>query len=247
MKFCKKCELPKDITSFYKNRRVCKKCLLESQKDCHENYYLDNKDKLKDYRKEYNLENKNRRKLYNIKNKPKRKEHYNLNKELIKNNASTYYNKNKETIKEKSSIYYKNNKVKIMEDNKRYSKIRRTYDTLYKLTNNIRTLICNSIRKNGYSKKSKTFEILGCSFDEFKIYIENQFEPWMNWNNCGLYTGNYNETWQIDHIIPVSNSLIEDDVLKLNHFNNLRPLCSKKNLEKSSKLEKINYNYELLA
>jgi hypothetical protein len=58
----------------------------------------------------------------------------------------------------------------------------------------------------------------------------------MTWENHGRYTGNYNETWQIDHIIPISNGLSEEEVINLNHYTNLRPLCSKKNLEKSNKL-----------
>ena len=56
----------------------------------------------------------------------------------------------------------------------------------------------------------------------------------MTENNQGKYTGNYNETWQLDHIEPVSNASTIEDVIKLNHYTNLRPLCSKKNLEKSN-------------
>jgi 5-methylcytosine-specific restriction endonuclease McrA len=55
----------------------------------------------------------------------------------------------------------------------------------------------------------------------------------MNWNNQGKYTGKYNETWQYDHIVPISSSMNEDDILRLNHYTNFQPLCSRKNLEKS--------------
>jgi hypothetical protein len=30
----------------------------------------------------------------------------------------------------------------------------------------------------------------------------------------------------IDHIIPISTANTEDEVIKLNHFTNLKPLCS---------------------
>jgi hypothetical protein len=85
---------------------------------------------------------------------------------------------------------------------------------------------------------SRTFEILGCSYEEFKSYIENKFESWMNWNNHGLYTGNYSETWQLDHIIPISSAKTEEDIIKLNHYTNLQPLCSKINqIDKKDKLD----------
>jgi 5-methylcytosine-specific restriction endonuclease McrA len=56
----------------------------------------------------------------------------------------------------------------------------------------------------------------------------------MTWENQGKCMSNYNETWQLDHIIPISNAKSIEDVIKLNHYTNLRPLCSKLNLEKSN-------------
>jgi 5-methylcytosine-specific restriction endonuclease McrA len=56
----------------------------------------------------------------------------------------------------------------------------------------------------------------------------------MNENNQGRYTGNYNETWQLDHIIPISTAETEEEIIKLNHYSNFMPLCSRKNLEKSN-------------
>jgi len=57
----------------------------------------------------------------------------------------------------------------------------------------------------------------------------------MNWNNWGIYTGNYNENWQLDHISPSSIGTTEEEIIKLNHYTNFQPLCSRKNLEKSNK------------
>lgn len=51
----------------------------------------------------------------------------------------------------------------------------------------------------------------------------------MNWENRGLYNGEFNHGWDIDHIIPVSSGLSEDELLKLNHYTNFQPLCSKVN------------------
>jgi len=89
-------------------------------------------------------------------------------------------------------------------------------------------------------KNVRTEFILGCSFEDFKLYIERKFENWMSWENNGVYTGNYNETWQLDHIIPISQAKSEEEIMKLNHYTNFRPLCSRKNLEKSNKITYIN-------
>lgn len=51
----------------------------------------------------------------------------------------------------------------------------------------------------------------------------------MNWENYGLYNGTEGYGWDIDHIIPTSSGITEDDIIKLNHYLNLRPLCSKIN------------------
>ena len=53
---------------------------------------------------------------------------------------------------------------------------------------------------------SRTEDILECSFEEFKLYLESKFEPWMNWSNYGVYDGLLNSGWDIDHIIPLSSA-----------------------------------------
>jgi hypothetical protein len=85
------------------------------------------------------------------------------------------------------------------------------------------------MKKKGFSKKSKTQDILGCTFEEFKLYIESLFEDWMNWNNHGLYNGELNYGWDLDNIIPQSSVTTEKEIIKLNHHTNYQPLCSKIN------------------
>jgi hypothetical protein len=51
----------------------------------------------------------------------------------------------------------------------------------------------------------------------------------MTWDNKGNPEDGIlepNKTWDIDHIIPLSSCKTEDDVIKLNHYTNLQPLCS---------------------
>lgn len=94
-------------------------------------------------------------------------------------------------------------------------------------TSNGGSLVFDGI--NGFKKTVKTVEILGCSFEEFKEHLESKFETWMSWENYGKYNGELNYGWDIDHIIPLCSAKKEVDVINLNHYTNLQPLCSKIN------------------
>lgn len=89
-----------------------------------------------------------------------------------------------------------------------------------------RQIVRRGIKRCGYTKKSKTYEILGCTYDEFKLHLESKFEYWMNWDNHGKYNGEKNYGWDLDHIIPLSSVKTEEDIIRLNHYTNIQPLCS---------------------
>ena len=247
MKKCSKCKVDKELNEFTKNG-YCKECksnyskeyvkihrekILKQNKERYENnkdivlekmkdYYLNNKDIIKENVKEYQENNKE-------KITERRHKYYENNKEEISIIRKEYHIKNKEEILLQKKEYHKNNRNK---RNENYQI--KLNNPSFKIKETIRKSIMTSIKRGGYKKSSRTCEILGCSFEEFKIYIESQFENWMEWNNHGNYTGNYNETWQYDHIKPVSSGVSEEEIIKLNHYTNFQPLCSKKNLEKSN-------------
>jgi len=105
-------------------------------------------------------------------------------------------------------------------------------DNLFALKTKITKNIRKYIVKKGFVKKAKTTDIIGCSYEEFYNHIESLFEPWMNWDNKGLYEGGrFNYGWDIDHKIPLSSANTEEEVIKLNHYTNLQPLCSCVNRE----------------
>lgn len=115
---------------------------------------------------------------------------------------------------------------------RRYKDKKRLTDPVYCTHENIANLIRNAIKKVGTVKMNRTVNILGCTVPEFRDHLETQFEPWMNWDNYGLYNGELNYGWDIDHIEPLFPSGIvrcENDIIRLNHHTNLRPLCSKIN------------------
>ncbi len=180
---------------------------------------LEEQEKHKIYCREYYQNNKE-------KIKKKQNEYRKKNNLKIKELSKDYYQNNKEKIKTNSKEYYENNVEIINKGRYKYDKNRKANDNLFKLKTNIRCLVYNTFNRNGYRKQSKTCEILGCSFEEFKIHIESQFEDWMNWDNKGLYNSTPNFGWDIDHIIPISTAKTEEDIIRLNHYTNLQPLCS---------------------
>ena len=174
------------------------------------------------------------------------KNYYLINKQLIKENSKKYYDKNSDIILKKQKIHRSKNETKIIR--KKYSKnyteknkdilnaksrIKKKYkrqnDPLYKLITYVRSMTLKAIKTNGYTKKSKTFELIGLTKEEFYTYIESKFESWMNWNNRGDWNGiptEINTAWDVDHIIPISSAKTEEELIKLCHYTNLQPLCS---------------------
>ena len=233
-KICTKCNNEKPLTEFFKNGRGGYRC---DCKVCSKNqikiYRNENKEKIKKtsqkwLEKNVARHNQNSKNWYNknvTKITEKRAEYREENREKLKLKARIYILENKDKHKERSKKYRINNKVKINE----YTKKRLKYDPLFKLKLNVRTLINRSLKKLNYIKTEHTEKILGCSFDDFKLHLESNFESWMSWDNRGLYNGELNYGWDIDHIIPLSSAVTEDDVIRLNHYTNLQPLCSKIN------------------
>lgn len=159
-----------------------------------------------------------------------RSRNYNANNKLSRKATSKkYYLKNKERLNENSIRWLNENSNKFREYYKNYRIEKRKNDKLFLLKEKVRKLISNSFIRNKFSKRSKTIEILGCTFEDFKLYIESKFEPWMSWENKGLYNGEFNYGWDIDHIVPVSSAKDEYEIIALNHYTNFQPLCSKIN------------------
>jgi hypothetical protein len=200
--WCKKCKIEKDISNFYfrkdsnSYRNECKECFNLKIKSRR----IDNPNYLKNYLKGYRQKNKDKAKEYGV---IWRKE----NSEYLKS-----YFKNR---RENNSEYFREN-----------YKNRMLTDDIFRLKEYIRKIIINSFRFKSLKKSRRTHEIIGCTYEFLKLYIEHQFEDWMNWNNYGKFNGSLNYGWDIDHIIPLSTAKTIDDVIKLNHYTNLQPLCS---------------------
>lgn len=157
------------------------------------------------------------------------KENMNKNREHYLLHMRAYYEKIKSKLKYKRKNIMKKNKERVYS----YKTKRLKDDELFALTERVRCLIYNSVSvRKGYTKKSKTQEIVGCTFEQLKEHLENTW-----YNNYGTY---YNgEPVHIDHIIPLSSAKNEEDVIKLCHYTNLQYLKPEDNLKKSNKLDYV--------
>ncbi len=176
-------------------------------------------------------------KLWRILNKQKEIDYRKANKEKIAIRNKEWATNNSDKINEAVKRHRKNNPDKVKEQYNKSVKKRKSNDPLFSLVCRLRSSMSKNLKRFNINKKDRTSDILGCSFEEFKAHLESKFEPWMTWENRGLYNGELNYGWDIDHIIPLSSGKTEEDVLNLSKFTNLQPLCSKMN--RDIKKEKI--------
>ena len=147
------------------------------------------------------------------------------NKEITNSTNRRYKKNNKEKVIKYNSEYQKKNREKI---NKRI-KYRHKNDILFKLSRNVRTRMGMFLKTKNYTKgKNNTKDIIGCTPQELKDFIEKKFKDGMSWSN--------RDEWHIDHIIPLSSAKTQEEVLRLCHYTNLQPLWVKENLQKYNKI-----------
>lgn len=208
-KKCKCCLLELDISMFSKNgkyiRSNCKTCCKKQSKKYTGRYKITQK-KYRDQNKE-NIQRYH--KNYNIENKEK-----------VKTRYKQYYLKNKDKIIKKTSEYIKKNKIW-------YNNYKKEHRNKNKIISNIRRGIWGCIK--GKQKKSQSIEYLGCTLEEFKIYLESIFKDGMSFKNYG--------EWHIDHIKPLcsfnfQDSNFEEELKMAWHYTNLQPLWAIENLSK---------------
>ena len=199
-KTCKTCGVEKPLSEFYKSQKY--KNIQYYQSYCKSCFVKQQKERHQKNREAVLAYMKKYNKEYNAnpKNKQKRK---------------------------KYEADPKNKERKYALQRKRH-KQRRQSDPLYKLVCNTRTLISLSITNAGFKKNSKTHKILNCSFEEFMLHLEKQFNSGITWENYGK--------WHLDHIVPVSLASTEEEIIKLNHYKNFQPMWGPENESKSNKI-----------
>jgi cytochrome c553 len=205
-RICKGCKEDKSIENYYKSASnvcgynyKCKKCHNEDTKQRHKNnkseyeakqriYYEKNKNKIKERAREYATENR----------------------EKVSKYQKKYSERNKEKLSKYLKKYNANNREKI----NKQKLDRRNSDPILKLQKTVSSLIYACLKRKGYTKRSKSTEILGIGYSGLIEHLDS------NPYGFKYEDGNYD----IDHIIPVRSAVTEEDVYALNKYNNLQLL-----------------------
>lgn len=102
------------------------------------------------------------------------------------------------------------------------------------LNKKLRSILCaalSRVKARGGKKCGKTVEMLGCSIDDLRIYLENLFSPGMSWQNHGT-------KWEVDHIMPLARFDLTNSihVQMAVRYTNLQPLWIHENAAKADKI-----------
>jgi transposase-like protein len=206
MKTCTKCNIEKSLNNFVKNKRQSDGYHYVC-KDCHKLYKEQNTDTIKEKHKGWLLSNKEYISQYN--------KQYNIDN----------YEKKKHSIDK----WWKDNP----DYHKEWKRKKYTTDIYYRIKDNLRSRFYNAVINQ--FKIQSVIDILGCSVEECKHYLELQFKPEMNWENHG-------EIWEIDHIKPCDNFDLTniEQQKQCFHYTNLQPLFKTSGIAK-----KFNYINEI--
>jgi 5-methylcytosine-specific restriction endonuclease McrA len=209
---CSKCKIEKDLNGYKKDKSKklgrssqCKEC----QNPYMKKYRNDPKNKViaNIYGKKYYDENSTpelRKKYYDKswKKEEYREKHYIIMKKWNKENPD----------------YMKEWHVKNKEKFNKGKREKWANDPIYRLKANIRTRIYIALK----NKSNASFKLLGCSIEEYIVFLENMFKGNMSWDNYGGY-------WEIDHIHPLSKG-------GSFHYTNTQPLTINENRKKSNRI-----------
>jgi hypothetical protein len=209
MKICKKCRIEKELSEFSRDKSMSDG-LQKNCKSCRAEYdkkrRIEKREQLSEYKKQYSA----------------------INYEKMAESKRNYYIRNRELCIERA----KQHSIKNKDKNRIRDKNRYDNDIQYRITINLRSRIYKAV-KNG-RKSGSAIRDLGCSVEECKVYLENQFLPGMTWDTWGKGKG----YWNIDHILPLSKFDLTDreQFLQACHYTNLQPLWWEDNIVKSNKI-----------
>lgn len=170
---------------------------------------------------------------------------YQVNKDRVKTASTTHRQANPEKYKAYIAEWQKNNPDKrkanivkwkqanpdkVKAARAKYMKNRKAKDPLFKLKCNLSNLIGMSLKRQGYSKSTKSAELLGAPYELVQAHLK-----YTAIRNYGSYDPT--KKYEIDHIVPVATATTQEEAEKLQFYQNLQLLTPEDNLKKLAKLD----------
>lgn len=198
-KRCSSCKETKSVNLFHKSCQG----YARHCKDCRSIYQKANRDKANKRTKKYDTSSKGQ---------SRRKQYAEDNKEKLSAYQKEYRKDNADKIRKQKTVYIRE---------------RRRTDPGYRLLGNCRKRVYDALK--GRCKSARTKELLGCSIEDYKAYLESKFQEGMTWDNYGR------GGWVVDHIMPCAAFDLSrpDQQKECFVYTNTQPLWEQDNIVKS--------------
>ena len=123
---------------------------------------------------------------------------------------------------------YRDNNRELIRETNRKAFMKYKSNPLNRIKHNMRCRIYDALTKGVKSASSQ--KMLGCTMDEYKIYLESLFVEGMSWDNYG--------DWHVDHIRPCADFDFEiiSEQEACFHYSNTQPLWASDNFQKGDRL-----------
>ena len=200
------------------------------------------KKKQKEYIKQYNQSSKGKeiRKLNDKIQREKNK----IRRKLDPEKYRARDKKNRERIKNDPAKLKKRREI-----NNAYQKRKREVDTFFRIRASLTARLSQFLRISNSVKKGSIFNLIGCSKEFLRSYLEKKFYPnpstneKMTWKNYGKLG------WEIDHKRPLSDFKSLDVSStgiqkKMMHYSNLQPMWRSENRSKSDLIYLLKPSHE---
>ena len=145
---------------------------------------------------------------------------------------ASYLKNRKKRLAQQKKYNQSRDKAQLRAWRREYFQKRRDNDPLYRMISSLRTRTHQAVKAAGLGRKlESTISLLGCSTEDLKSHLEQQFKPGMTWDNYGQ--------WHVDHIRPCADFdlSVEAEQRACFHYTNLQPLWRHENLSKGARYE----------
>lgn len=104
-------------------------------------------------------------------------------------------------------------------------------DPTFRIKESFYNSLRGALRRFRQKKSARFIELLGCTVEQLRRHIEQQFKPGMTWENKGQFG------WHIDHRKPCASFNLRDPLQQKEcfHYTNLQPMWWRDNLLKRDK------------
>jgi len=104
-------------------------------------------------------------------------------------------------------------------------------DKVFRIKTRAKAAIIGGFYRRGWTKRSRTHELLGCSFEEFLDHLVSLAYGDMTVEDI------LSDRVELDHVVPISSAATEADVERLSHYSNFQPLWKSDNREKADRTD----------